>query len=205
MIRRHVEELGFKFSDIRILLTNQVHFDHVGGFAVTSGIGLKELCDRFKAEHDDYNAIMAEAIADRLAEAFAEVMHKRVRREFWGYAADEDADLATLLAEKYQGIRPAPGYPAQPDHTEKLTLFHLLNAAENTGMALTESMAMTPPASVSGLYFSHPDAHYFGVGRIARDQVEDYARRKGWSVATAERWLSPILNYDPASEREAAA
>jgi 5-methyltetrahydrofolate--homocysteine methyltransferase len=179
--------------------------DWIGGFAVTAGLGEGEISRAFKAKGDDYSAILASSLADRLAEAFAEVMHKRVRREFWGYAADEDADLAVLLAEKYQGIRPAPGYPAQPDHTEKLTLFDLLNAETNTGMQLTESMAMTPPASVSGLYFSHPDAHYFGVGRIARDQVEDYARRKGWSIAVAERWLSPILNYDPASEREQAA
>jgi 5-methyltetrahydrofolate--homocysteine methyltransferase len=179
--------------------------DWMGAFAVTAGLGEGEIARAFKAKGDDYSAILASSLADRLAEAFAEVMHKRVRRELWGYAPDEACDLDALLAEKYHGIRPAPGYPAQPDHTEKLTLFKLLDAEANTGMALTESMAMTPPASVSGLYFSHPDAHYFGVGRIARDQVEDYARRKGWSVAVAERWLSPILNYDPANERERAA
>ncbi|MBS0297738.1 MAG: methionine synthase [Proteobacteria bacterium] len=179
--------------------------DWVGGFAVTSGHGETEIAARFKAAGDDYSAILAAALADRLAEAFAELMHKRVRRELWGYAPDETATVEDLIAEKYRGIRPAPGYPAQPDHTEKLTLFKLLDAEANTGMALTESMAMTPPSSVSGLYFSHPDAHYFGTGRIGRDQVEDYARRKGWDMATAERWLAPILSYDPLAEREAAA
>jgi 5-methyltetrahydrofolate--homocysteine methyltransferase len=179
--------------------------DWIGGFAVTAGHGESALAAGFKARGDDYSAILATSLADRLAEAFAEAMHKRVRREFWGYASDEAASIEDLIAERYRGIRPAPGYPAQPDHTEKLTLFHLLDAEAKAGMHLTESMAMTPPASVSGLYFSHPDAHYFGVGRIARDQVEDYARRKGWSVEHAERWLSPILNYDPAAERERAA
>jgi 5-methyltetrahydrofolate--homocysteine methyltransferase len=179
--------------------------DWVGAFAVTAGHGEGEFARAFKAKGDDYSAILATSLADRLAEAFAEAMHKRVRRELWGYAADETANLDDLIAERYRGIRPAPGYPAQPDHTEKLTLFKLLDAHANAGMNLTESMAMTPPASVSGLYFSHPDAHYFGVGRIARDQVEDYARRKGWSVEHAERWLSPILNYDPAAERVEAA
>jgi 5-methyltetrahydrofolate--homocysteine methyltransferase len=142
---------------------------------------------------------MATALADRLAEAFAEALHKRVRRELWGYAADEALSIDEVIAEKYQGIRPAPGYPAQPEHTEKATLFRLLQAEDEAGIELTESFAMNPPASVSGLYFSHPEAHYFGVGKIERDQVEDYARRKGWSLATAERWLSPILNYDPAA------
>lgn len=171
--------------------------DYVGAFAVTAGIGEEEVAIRFKRANDDYSAIMAQALCDRLAEAFAEAMHAKVRRELWGYAASEHLGYDDLIAEKYKGIRPAPGYPAQPDHTEKRTLFDLLQARERAGMELTESLAMTPPSSVSGLYFAHPDAAYFGVGRIDRDQVEDYARRKGWDVATAERWLSPILAYDP--------
>jgi 5-methyltetrahydrofolate--homocysteine methyltransferase len=171
--------------------------DWVGGFAVTAGHGELELAKEFKAAGDDYSAILSTAIADRLAEAFAEALHRRVRTELWGYAADEPFDLELLIGEQYRGIRPAPGYPAQPDHTEKTTLFRLLDATTATGIELTESLAMTPPAAVSGLYFAHPEAHYFGVGRIERDQVEDYARRKGWDVATAERWLAPILNYDP--------
>jgi len=136
-------------------------------------------------------------VADRLAEAFAERMHERVRRELWAYAPDEGLSVEDAIAEKYVGIRPAAGYPAQPDHTEKGELFRILDATAQTGMELTESYAMTPGAAVSGLYFSHPKAHYFGVGKIDRDQVEDYARRKGWEVSMAERWLSPILNYDP--------
>ncbi len=171
--------------------------DWIGGFAVTAGHGELELAKRYKDAGDDYNAILCTALADRLAEAFAEALHRRVRTELWGYAPDEPFNLERLLAEDYRGIRPAPGYPAQPDHTEKATLFRLLDAEAATGMALTESYAMTPPASVSGLYFSHPDAHYFGVGRIEADQVADYARRKGWDVKTAERWLAPILNYEP--------
>src|SRR5690606_15912367 len=148
---------------------------------------------------------MATALADRLAEAFAEALHKKVRTELWGYAADEATTTQDLIEEKYQGIRPAPGYPAQPDHTEKATLFRLLDAGNNAGMALTESYAMTPPASVSGLYFGHPGSNYSGVGKIARDQIEDCARRKGWDVETAERWLSPILNYDPGALRRDTA
>jgi 5-methyltetrahydrofolate--homocysteine methyltransferase len=171
--------------------------DWIGGFAVTSGHGEVERVAAFKAAGDDYSAIMASALADRLAEAFAEALHRRVRTEFWGYAPGEVFDIDALIGEKYQGIRPAAGYPAQPDHTEKGTLFRLLDATAATGMELTESFAMTPTAAVSGLYFSHPDSHYFGVGRIEKDQVEDYARRKGWDLATAERWLAPILNYDP--------
>lgn len=171
--------------------------DWIGGFAVTAGHGELEKAGEFKAKGDDYSAIMATALADRLAEAFAERMHKAVRTELWGYAADEALSVADLIAERYQGIRPAPGYPAQPEHTEKQTLFDLLDAPGNAGMELTESFAMNPPASVSGLYFSHPDSFYFGVGKIDRDQVEDYARRKGWELAVAERWLAPILNYDP--------
>ncbi|WP_306003518.1 methionine synthase [Brevundimonas sp. C43] len=180
--------------------------DYIGAFAVTAGHGELEIAKRFKDAGDDYSAILATALADRLAEAFAERLHKEVRTTLWGYAADETADIDALIAEHYQGIRPAPGYPAQPDHTEKATLFRLLDAGNHAGMALTESFAMTPPASVSGLYFGHPGSHYFGVGKIDLDQVEDYARRKGWDVATAERWLAPILNYDPyAAKRETAA
>ncbi len=170
--------------------------DYVGAFAVTAGIGEDVIAERFKRANDDYSAIMVKALADRLAEAFAERLHQRVRTEFWGYAADETLSNVDLIAEKYRGIRPAPGYPAQPDHTEKATLFRLLQP-ERIGMTLTESFAMWPGAAVSGLYFSHPQAAYFGVGKIERDQVEDYARRKGWSVAEAERWLAPVLNYDP--------
>jgi 5-methyltetrahydrofolate--homocysteine methyltransferase len=180
--------------------------DYIGAFAVTAGHGELEVAKRFKDAGDDYSSILATSLADRLAEAFAERLHKEVRAQLWGYAADETADVDALIAEQYQGIRPAPGYPAQPDHTEKATLFRLLQAEDNAGMALTESYAMTPPASVSGLYFGHPGSHYFGVGKIDLDQVEDYARRKGWDVATAERWLAPILNYDPyAAKRETAA
>jgi 5-methyltetrahydrofolate--homocysteine methyltransferase len=174
--------------------------DYLGGFAVTAGHGELEIAAQFKAAGDDYSAILATALADRLAEAFAEEMHRRVRTELWGYAPGEDLSLEDLLAEKYRGIRPAAGYPAQPDHTEKETLFRLLDAGAPTGIELTESYAMNPPASVSGLYFANPQAHYFGVGKIERDQVEDYARRKDWSVSTAERWLAPILNYTPEAE-----
>jgi 5-methyltetrahydrofolate--homocysteine methyltransferase len=173
--------------------------DWLGAFAVTAGHGELEKAAEFKAAGDDYSAILATALADRLAEAFAERLHKEVRTTLWGHSHGEDLSVQELIEEKYQGIRPAPGYPAQPDHTEKATLFRLLNAGENAGMALTESFAMTPPASVSGLYFGHPGSHYFGVGKIDRDQVEDYAVRKGLSVEETERWLAPILNYDPAA------
>jgi 5-methyltetrahydrofolate--homocysteine methyltransferase len=169
--------------------------DNIGAFAVTSGIGLKELCDRFRAEQDDYNAIMAEAIADRLAEAFAECLHKRVRDE-WGYGREENLSIDELLHEKYRGIRPAAGYPACPDHTEKGTLWSLLNVQANTGMLITESFAMWPGSSVSGLYFAHPESRYFSLGKIDRDQVADYAERKGMSVPEVERWLGQNLNYD---------
>ena len=171
--------------------------DHMGAFAVTSGIGLKELCDRFKAEHDDYNAIMAEALADRLAEAFAECLHKRVRDE-WDYGCAEGLSNADLIREKYRGIRPAAGYPACPDHTEKGSLWRLLDVQANTGMLITESFAMWPGSSVSGLYFAHPESRYFSLGKIDRDQVADYSKRKGMSVAEVERWLGQNLNYDPA-------
>jgi 5-methyltetrahydrofolate--homocysteine methyltransferase len=179
--------------------------DWIGGFAVTTGIGEEEALARHFKSTDDYGRILFKALADRLAEAFAEHMHQRVRREFWGYAKSEDLSNEDLIAEKYRGIRPAPGYPAQPDHTEKATLFRLLDATANTGLELTESFAMWPGAAVSGLYFSHPESHYFGVGKIERDQVEDYARRKGWDIATAERWLAPVLNYDPTAVARAAA
>jgi len=172
-------------------------FDHIGAFAVTSGIGLKELCDRFRAQHDDYNAIMAEALADRLAEAFAEALHKRVRDE-WGYGRAESLSIDKLIHEKYRGIRPAAGYPACPDHTEKGTLWRLLDVQAKTGMLITESFAMWPGSSVSGLYFAHPESRYFSLGKIDRDQVADYHERKGMSIAEVERWLGPNLNYDPA-------
>ena len=170
--------------------------DHVGAFVVTAGLGSDEYAGALEAAHDDYGAIMTKALADRLAEAFAERMHERVRREFWGYALYEDLTNDALIRERYQGIRPAPGYPACPDHTEKSTLWKLLDAERNTGVRLTESYAMWPTASVSGLYFSHPASHYFGVGRIGRDQVQDYAHRKGITVQEAERWLRPNLAYD---------
>ncbi len=173
--------------------------DWLGGFAVTAGHGEIEMAERFRREGDDYSAILATSLADRLAEALAEALHRKVRTELWGYASDEIFDLEFLIGEKYRGIRPAAGYPAQPDHTEKAELFRLLEATPRTGITLTESFAMDPPSSVSGLYFSHPESHYFGVGRIDRDQVEDYARRKGWDRSTAERWLAPILSYSARS------
>jgi 5-methyltetrahydrofolate--homocysteine methyltransferase len=180
--------------------------DYVGAFIVTAGLGEDAIAERFRGANDDYSSILLKALADRLAEAFAERMHQRVRREFWGYAADEALTNAELIAEKYRGIRPAPGYPAQPDHTEKATLFGLLDAERTIGVRLTESFAMWPGASVSGLYIGHPESHYFGVGKIERDQIEDYARRKGWTADEAERWLAPVLNYDPvARAREPAA
>jgi len=169
--------------------------DSIGAFAVTTGIGLKELCDGFRAKHDDYNAIMAEAIADRLAEAFAECLHKRVRDE-WGYGSDEGLSPEELIHEEYRGIRPAAGYPACPDHTEKGALWQLLDVEANTGIKITESFAMWPGSSVSGLYFAHPAARYFSLGKIDRDQVSDYHARKGMSVAEVERWLGQNLNYD---------
>ena len=171
--------------------------DWVGAFAVTAGIGEAEIADRYARANDDYSKILSQALADRLAEAFAEWLHAKVRKELWGYAADEALSPEDLIAERYVGIRPAPGYPAQPDHTEKATLWKLLDPSHRAGIELTESYAMFPAASVSGLYFSHPQAHYFGVGKIEKDQVADYATRKGWDMATAERWLAPILAYDP--------
>jgi 5-methyltetrahydrofolate--homocysteine methyltransferase len=179
--------------------------DYIGGFVVTAGAQEGKIADRFAKANDDYGSIMVKALADRIAEAIAERMHERVRREFWAYAPDESLTNEERIAEAYRGIRPAPGYPAQPDHTEKATLFRLLEAERRIGVTLTESYAMWPGASVSGLYFAHPEAHYFGVAKIERDQAEDYARRKGISVAEVERWLAPVLNYDPASLAEAAA
>ncbi|PHS27784.1 MAG: methionine synthase [Robiginitomaculum sp.] len=175
--------------------------DYVGGFCVTAGHGEAERSAAYARAGDDYSSIMVKSLADRLAEALAESLHARVRRELWGYATDESFSNKDLISEKFQGIRPAPGYPAQPDHTEKRTLFSLLKAKERIGVSLTESCAMTPPASVSGFYFSHPQSHYFAVGRIGRDQVKDYAIRKGMSFAEAEKWLSPILAYDPRKEK----
>jgi 5-methyltetrahydrofolate--homocysteine methyltransferase len=169
--------------------------DYIGGFVVTTGLGIEEHIARFEADHDDYNSIMIKALADRLAEAFAERMHERVRKEFWGYAANEKLDNASLIKEKYQGIRPAPGYPACPDHTEKPDLFRILNATAITGVSLTESMAMTPTAAVSGWYFAHPKSKYFGVGKIAKDQVKSLAERKGMPLEDMERWLGPNLEY----------
>jgi 5-methyltetrahydrofolate--homocysteine methyltransferase len=171
--------------------------DWIGGFAVTAGQGIEPHLERFHADNDDYSAIILKALADRLAEAFAERMHERVRREFWGYVPDEALDNDALIAEKYQGIRPAPGYPACPDHTEKTTLFRLLDATANAGITLTEGFSMYPAAAVSGWYFSHPGSQYFVVGRLTREQVDDYAGRKGWSREEAERWLASNLDYDP--------
>ncbi len=177
--------------------------DYIGAFVVTAGIGEDIIADRFKNANDDYSSILCKALADRLAEAFAERMHARVRREFWGYAPDEQLTPEKLILEEYQGIRPAPGYPAQPDHTEKKTLFALLDAENTAGVKLTESYAMWPGSSVSGLYFSHPESYYFGVGKIERDQVEDYAARKGMTSVEVERWLAPILNYIPVQDQSA--
>ena len=169
--------------------------DYFGGFAVTTGDEVEQRAKEFEKDHDDYSSIMVKAMGDRLAEAFAERMHERVRKEFWGFEPDEDLSNEDLVSEKYRGIRPAPGYPACPDHTEKRTLFDILEAEANTGLELTESFAMFPAAAVSGYYFAHPDAAYFGVGRIHKDQVEDYAKRKGMELSVIERWLQPNLAY----------
>ena len=179
--------------------------DYIGAFAVTAGVGEETVVEHFKHANDDYSAIMAKALADRLAEALAERLHQRVRREFWGYAPEESLGKAELIGEQYRGIRPAPGYPAQPDHTEKATLFALLEGERRIGVKLTESFAMWPGASVCGLYFSHPESYYFGVGKIERDQVEDYAKRKELTLAQTEKWLAPILNYDPLAAARSAA
>jgi 5-methyltetrahydrofolate--homocysteine methyltransferase len=174
--------------------------DYIGAFAVTAGIGIDAKVQEFESAHDDYNAILLKALADRLAEAAAEYMHERVRKQHWGYATDEALDNEALIKERYTGIRPAPGYPACPDHTEKATLWELLDVENNTGITLTESFAMVPTAAVSGFYFSHPDSSYFAIGKVGRDQIEDYAARKGMPVETVERWLASVLGY---SERAA--
>lgn len=191
-MQKNAERPNYALSDF--IAPNGAH-DYIGGFAVTTGIGEIDKANEFKAKNDDYSAILFQSLCDRLAEAFAEHLHQRVRREFWAYAPDEALSNIDLIKEQYKGIRPAPGYPAQPDHTEKLTLFKLLGVEEKIGIKLTSSMAMDPPSSVSGLYFAHENSEYFGVGRINKDQVEDYAKRKGMSLEECERWLSPILAY----------
>src|SRR5690606_16134965 len=178
--------------------------DYIGGFVVTAGIEEVAIAERFERANDDYSSILVKALADRFAEAFAERMHEAVRKEYWGYAPDENLSSDDLIAETYAGIRPAPGYPAQPDHTEKVTLFKLLEAEQNSGVTLTDSMAMWPGSSVSGLYLSHPESYYFGVAKVERDQVHDYAARKSMAVEDVERWLGPILNYMPTPMVEAA-
>jgi 5-methyltetrahydrofolate--homocysteine methyltransferase len=175
--------------------------DYIGGFAVTAGHGVDELAKSFDADHDDYNSIMSKALGDRLAEAFAEYLHKKVRDE-WGYGRAENLSNEELIREKYRGIRPAPGYPACPDHTEKKLLWQLLDVEKQTGIKLTESCAMWPASSVSGLYFAHPESKYFAVGKLAKDQVEEYAKRKGMPLTEVERWLSPYLNYDPEAPKQ---
>jgi 5-methyltetrahydrofolate--homocysteine methyltransferase len=178
--------------------------DYLGGFVVTAGLEENLIAERFERRNDDYSSILIKALADRFAEAFAEQMHERVRKEFWGYGDTETFEPHELVGEPYKGIRPAPGYPAQPDHTEKTTLFHLLNAKQRIGVELTESYAMWPGSSVSGIYLSHPESFYFGVAKVERDQVEDYARRKGMAVREVERWLGPVLNYTPSADKGAA-
>ena len=170
--------------------------DYIGGFAVTAGIGAEELAKEYEEKGDDYSAILVKSLADRLAESFAEHLHRRVRTEFWGYAKDETFSNEELIKERYQGIRPAPGYPACPDHTEKATLFELLNATDNAGIKLTEHFAMFPAAAVSGWYFSHPEAKYFNTGKIDKDQVQSLAERKGLDVPIMEKWLQSVLDYD---------
>ena len=199
MLRQQGEKNGnrrpnFCLADYLASVESEVN-DYLGAFAVSAGFGIEKIIEEYEAVHDDYSVIMVKALADRLAEAFAERMHERVRKEFWAYSPDEQLDNVALIQEKYRGIRPAPGYPACPDHTEKDTLFALLEVEDKIGMSLTESFAMNPGASVSGWYFSHPESRYFGVGKIGRDQVEDYAERKGLSVIDAEKWLKPNLAY----------
>jgi 5-methyltetrahydrofolate--homocysteine methyltransferase len=179
--------------------------DYIGGFAVTAGIGIDQHVERFEADHDDYSSIILKALADRLAEALAEYMHERTRKEFWAYQPDENLENEDLIGEKYRGIRPAPGYPACPDHTEKGKLWKLLDVEASIDLKLTDSYAMFPTAAVSGFYFSHPDSRYFSVGKVSQDQVESYAERQGITVAEAERWLAPNLGYDTASKKADAA
>ena len=169
--------------------------DYIGMFAITAGIGIEKLIEEYEKEHDDYKVIMVKAIADRLAEAFAELMHEKVRTDLWGYGIDEKLTNEDLIKEKYAGIRPAPGYPAQPDHTEKLTIWKLLDVEKKTGISLTENLAMYPAASVCGIFIAHPESKYFTVGKISKEQVEDYASRKGMTIEEAEKWLQPILRY----------
>ncbi|NRA55322.1 MAG: methionine synthase [Gammaproteobacteria bacterium] len=198
-LRQQIERIGnnnFCLADFVAPKDSKVP-DYMGGFAVTTGIGIDEHIERFEAAQDDYSAIMLKSLADRLAEAFAEHMHERVRKEFWGYASDEQLDNEAMIREKYKGIRPAPGYPACPDHTEKALLWDLLQPDQEIGLNITESFAMYPTAAVSGWYFANPESRYFGVSDIKRDQVDDYAKRKGMSISETERWLSPILGYDP--------
>jgi 5-methyltetrahydrofolate--homocysteine methyltransferase len=199
----HLRQQGKKGSNIPnlsiadfIAPKSSGKIDYIGGFAVTAGLGIEKHLERFQAQHDDYNGILLKALADRLAEAFAEYLHEQVRKEFWGYASNENYSNEELISESYVGIRPAPGYPACPDHTEKINLFRLLDAEKHTGIILTESLAMYPAASVSGMYIAHPEATYFGLGKISKDQVENYALRKKYSVQDMERWLAPNLNYD---------
>mgnify|MGYP003571125196 FL=1 len=203
-MKRSSERANYALSDFIAPKESGVE-DYIGGFCVSAGFGEDDIAKSFKQKNDDYRAILSQALSDRLAEAFAEHMHERVRKEFWGYAADEKLSSQELIEEKYQGIRPAPGYPAQPDHTEKATLFKLLDAEEKIGVKLTESFAMWPGASVSGMYFSHPQSEYFGVGKIERDQVVEYAKRKDMELRVMERWLAPILNYTPGEEAEEEA
>jgi 5-methyltetrahydrofolate--homocysteine methyltransferase len=194
-IKKAPGQPNFSLADYIAPATTGIQ-DYMGGFAVTTGGGIEQWLEKFKADHDDYSSIMLKALADRLVEAFAELMHERVRKEWWGYASEEHLSNEELIKEAYTGIRPAPGYPACPEHTEKYKLFGLLDATANTGISLTESLAMYPAASVSGWYFANPAAKYFGIGKIEKDQVEDYARRKGWTVEEAEKWLRPNLEYD---------
>jgi 5-methyltetrahydrofolate--homocysteine methyltransferase len=204
MARKDSSRVNLALSDFIAPLSTKVR-DYIGAFVVTAGIGEEAKSKELKGANNDYDAILMKALSDRFAESFAERMHQRVRTEYWGYAPDEKLTNNELIEEKYQGIRPAPGYPAQPDHTEKGTIFRLLDAERAIDVKITESFAMWPGASVSGVYFSHPESAYFGVGRIDRDQVEDYAKRKGWTVAEAEKWLAPSLSYNPARlPREAA-
>jgi 5-methyltetrahydrofolate--homocysteine methyltransferase len=188
---RHLPNLSL----VDFIAPGEISHDYLGGFAVTAGIGLENEITKYKTDHDDYKEIMVKALADRLAEAFAEYLHEKVRKEIWGYASEENWDNESLIREKYQGIRPAPGYPACPDHTEKINLFRLLEVEKHTGIQLTESMAMYPASSVSGWYFAHPESRYFGLGKIGKDQVTDYAKRKGLDLERMEKWLAPVLAY----------
>src|SRR5690606_34005297 len=197
--QKKLSEERARLSLADYLLPRESGTDWIGAFAVTAGIGCEDLVRRYEAAGDDYNAIMVKVLADRLAEAFAERLHERVRKEFWGYAPDEDLSNEELIRSRYRGIRPAHGYPACPDHTEKAILWELLDPTSRAGITLTEHYAMWPPAAVSGLYFAHPESVYFGLGEIGRDQVEDYAARKGMPLGEIESWLAPVLGYDPAA------